>query len=374
MIWLLLLFLWSVIGRLWWSIGLLSAVVIPIAAANRIKINLREEPIYPSDIDFLSEPGFLSAFVSPTTAVLLVLGLGVLVAGCVLVGRRLGRRYPRPSLRKLPRKQAVRLGLLRLGVLLVTATLLFQTTKFNEPGNLWRKAYEIRGEHWRYWNQKTNYRSNGFVGGFLYNMPISAMAKPTRLQPRPRWSRSRTATREAADAHQPQPHRQPRRRQRGARAERVVHRSHPARRLRARARPDPADPRHDGGDDLGHDARAAVRRRHRQHGVRDADRAVDRALPAADGLAVPDARLRLRRATRRRSGGSSRRVTRRSRSTPTWSASTSASRSTRRFGFEEFIHDTSMQSHGDDRRQPLHRRRMRRSTRCSTRSTTTTIR
>ncbi len=178
LVWLLLLFLWSVIGRLWWAIGVLAAVVIPVAAANRVKIDLREEPIYPSDIDFLSEPGFLSAFVSPTKAVMLVLGVGVLIAACVLVGHRLARRYPRPSLRKLPRQQAIRLGLLRIGVLLVTATLLFQTTKFNEPGNLWRKAYEIRGEHWRYWNQKTNYRSNGFGGGFLYNMPISAMARP----------------------------------------------------------------------------------------------------------------------------------------------------------------------------------------------------
>ncbi|WP_183100375.1 LTA synthase family protein [Nocardioides pelophilus] len=177
-VWLLLLFLWSLIGRLWWAAGVLSAVVVPVASANRVKIDLREEPIYPSDIDFLSEPGFLSAFVSPSTAVLLVLVVTILIAGCVLVGRRLARFYPRPSLRTLPRRQAVRLGLLRVGVLLVTATLLFQTTKFNEPGNLWREAYEVRGEHWRYWNQKTNYRSNGFFGGFFYNMPISAMAKP----------------------------------------------------------------------------------------------------------------------------------------------------------------------------------------------------
>lgn len=177
-IWLCLLFLWSLIGRLWWAIGLLSAIVIPLAVANRVKIDFREEPVYPSDVDFLSEPGFLSAFVSPTLAVLLAVGLALLVAGCVWIGRRLALRYPRPSLRALPRREAVRLGLLRAGVLVLTATLLFQTTKFNEPGNIWRKAYEVRGEHWRYWNQKTNYRSNGFVGGFLYNMPISAMAWP----------------------------------------------------------------------------------------------------------------------------------------------------------------------------------------------------
>ncbi|KAA1425557.1 LTA synthase family protein [Nocardioides antri] len=177
-VWLALMFLWSLIGRLWWSIGVLSGIVLPIAAANRVKIHLREEPIYPSDIDFLSEPGFLSAFVSPTTAVLMVLAIALLVGGCVLVGRRLARRYPRPSLRSLPRAQAVGLGVTRAVVLLATATLLFQTTRFNEPGNLWREVYEVRGEHWRYWNQKTNYRSNGFLGGFFYNMPISAMAEP----------------------------------------------------------------------------------------------------------------------------------------------------------------------------------------------------
>lgn len=177
-VWLLLLFLWSIIGRLWWAIGILTALVLTLAAANRIKINLREEPIYPSDIEFLSEPGFLGSMVSPWMAVLILVVIAAIVAGCVAGGRRLSRRYPRPSLRRLPRRQALRLALLRVGVLVVTATLLFQTTKFNEPGNPWRKLYEIRGEHWRYWNQKTNYRSNGFGGGFLYNMPIAAMAEP----------------------------------------------------------------------------------------------------------------------------------------------------------------------------------------------------
>ena len=61
--WLAVLLLWSVTGRLWWSVGLLSAVVLPVAAANRVKISLREEPIYPSDVDFLRQPGFLGSMV-----------------------------------------------------------------------------------------------------------------------------------------------------------------------------------------------------------------------------------------------------------------------------------------------------------------------
>lgn len=179
-VWLCLLLLWALVGRLWWSIGVLAAVVVPLAVANRIKIMVREEPVYPSDVDFLSEPGFLSAFVSPALLAPVLAGIALLVGGCVVIGRRLGRRYPRPSIRALPRRHAIRLALLRVGVLLVAATLLFQTTRFNEQGNPWRAAYELRGDHWRYWNQKTNYRSNGFLGGFLYNMPISAMGQPIR--------------------------------------------------------------------------------------------------------------------------------------------------------------------------------------------------
>lgn len=177
-VWLLLLFLWAVIGRLWWSIGLLTAFVVMIGMANLTKLQLREEPLYPSDVDFLSEPGFLTTQVSTPTLVLGLLALAGIVVGSVLLGRRIARRYPRPTWRTLRRKHAVAVLALRVFVLVIAAGLLFQTTRFNQPGNLWRQLYEAKGEHWRYWNQKTNYRSNGFVGGFLYNMPIDAMARP----------------------------------------------------------------------------------------------------------------------------------------------------------------------------------------------------
>jgi len=177
-IWVLIGFVWAVLGRLWWTFALVGALALAVAVADLVKIRVREEPVYPSDADFITEPGFLGSMVSPVVLVGAVAAVAAVVALAVWQGRRMERRYPRPRLRALPRQQALRVLGMRVGVGVITAVLLVQATHFNRPGNVWRGLYEMTGDHWRYWNQKTNYRSNGFVGGFLFNMPIEAMAKP----------------------------------------------------------------------------------------------------------------------------------------------------------------------------------------------------
>lgn len=177
-IWVVIGFLWAVLGRLWWSIGLVLAVALAVGVGNLVKINLREEPVYPSDLDFVSEPAFLTSMVSPVFLVVALTAVVGVVVAAVQIGRRMSRRYPRPRWRALPREQALAVLGMRVAVGVITALLLLQTTQFNQPGNVWRGLYELRGDNWRYWSQKTNYRSNGFVGGFLFNMPVSAMAKP----------------------------------------------------------------------------------------------------------------------------------------------------------------------------------------------------
>lgn len=177
-LWVVVGFLWAVIGRLAWSIALVLTSAFVVAIANLVKLQYREEPIYPSDRDFLSEPGFLTSLVSPVLlvgAALLVVGI---VVGAVRLSARIERRYPRPRLRALPREHVLLVLGLRLGVGVLTGVLLVQAAQFNHPGNMWRGLYELRGNDWRYWSQKTNYRSNGFVGGFLFNMPIDAMKQP----------------------------------------------------------------------------------------------------------------------------------------------------------------------------------------------------
>lgn len=177
-LWIVLGLLWAVLGRLWWSIGILMSLVLAVGVANLVKIRLREEPVYPSDLDFVRQPEFLTSMVSPLFLVVALAGVVGVLALAVRQGRRMDRRYPRPRWRALPREQALAVLGLRLGVGVMAALLLVQAAHFNQPNNAWRGLYELRGNDWRYWSQKTNYRSNGAVGGFLFNMPVSAMAKP----------------------------------------------------------------------------------------------------------------------------------------------------------------------------------------------------
>lgn len=177
-LWVVIGLLWAVLGRLWWSIGIVMAAVLAVGVANLVKIRVREEPVYPSDLDFVREPAFLTSMVSPVLLVVALAAVATVLVLAVRTGRRMDLHYPRPRLRALRREHALMVLGLRLAVGGMCALLLVQAGQFNQPGNLWRGLYEARGNDWRYWSQKTNYRSNGFVGGFLFNMPIEAMAKP----------------------------------------------------------------------------------------------------------------------------------------------------------------------------------------------------
>jgi phosphoglycerol transferase MdoB-like AlkP superfamily enzyme len=177
-VWLVLVALIALTNRVMLSVGVLGAFVFVVAAANRVKLNVRSEPIYPSDIDFLREPGFLSTMVSTSTLV----GAGVVVVailvGALLWARRHERRLVPVFSRTVPgRTRALALAA-RAGVAALALALLMSTSGFNDPGNPWRKLYELAPQGWRNWNQKTNYQVHGFIGGFLYNMPTIAMKKP----------------------------------------------------------------------------------------------------------------------------------------------------------------------------------------------------
>jgi phosphoglycerol transferase MdoB-like AlkP superfamily enzyme len=177
-VWLILVVLIGLTNRVLLSLGLVVVLTVVVAVANRVKLGLRSEPIYPSDVNFLSEPDFLLSQVSPGMLVVASIGL----VAIAWAGWWLGRRFEPRMMPIWPSHVSVRrqVGavLFRAAVVTLALTFLVDATRFNDPGNSWRGIYEVGDRKWRYWNQRTNYLANGFVGGFLYNMPTVAMETP----------------------------------------------------------------------------------------------------------------------------------------------------------------------------------------------------
>lgn len=173
-----LLLLLALIGRLWLTCAISLAIAIALGMVNHVKLGLRNEPLYPSDVDFLRSPGFLFTMVSPVKVVLGVAALVVLGAVVVLVGR-----VPTRTFRPIHRQATPRIWYSVVGARVVTVVLsvsaLAYLGGFNDDGNRFRQVYEKQGDaKWAFWFQKLNYTANGFVAGTLYNLRADPMKQP----------------------------------------------------------------------------------------------------------------------------------------------------------------------------------------------------
>ncbi|NUS50802.1 MAG: LTA synthase family protein [Nocardioidaceae bacterium] len=176
-VWAVLLAVVATLGRLWVPAALLLVGVIALGLADNIKLQIRAEPVYPSDVAFVGTPGFLAEMVQPGRLVLLLGLLAVVAVFVLLVGRVATRRFPR--LRRRDETRAWRRLLwVRLAVVVACCGFLTYASHFNTPGNLVRAAYDAGGSRWTPWFQAGNYLKNGFVGGTLFNLKTPAMAKP----------------------------------------------------------------------------------------------------------------------------------------------------------------------------------------------------
>jgi phosphoglycerol transferase MdoB-like AlkP superfamily enzyme len=175
--WIVVVLVVAVIGRLWLAMGVLAALTLVMGAANATKLEFRNDPLYPSDIDFLAQPGFLAEMVPKSHLLLGGLGLVALVLVAWLVGRLAARAFP-PLSKGLSRRALVTLWVSRGVVAVLCLTLLHSTSDFNKPHSAWRSMFDATGLRWRSWDNKENYQKNGFIAGALYNMPVTAMKEP----------------------------------------------------------------------------------------------------------------------------------------------------------------------------------------------------
>ena len=141
-----------------------ALTVIGVGIANYLKMKYRMEPIYPDDLKMIREFGMIRDMVGIPLFILFILLLAV---GIFLIVFSI-----RKSL-KLEKKRQW----LRVGLFVLTSGLLIYIGGFNQQGNLLRKAYN-KTALWIPYSQKMNYYNTGFMGGFLYNLPVEAMEKP----------------------------------------------------------------------------------------------------------------------------------------------------------------------------------------------------
>lgn len=175
LVWATLVGVWAIVGRLSVSVALLAVATGLLAFANHMKLDLRLEPVLPSDLVYVTNVGFLVEMVGATRIALLGLTLAVALVG---VGawwwRRRRRAEPEPGAAGPRWRNLVARAL----VLAMSVSLLGYAANFNKPGNGLRQAYEASGAQWAVWNQALNYQRNGFVGGLLYNLDVEAMKPP----------------------------------------------------------------------------------------------------------------------------------------------------------------------------------------------------
>ena len=159
--------LWALLGDVTLTNLLLIFVGGIMGVVNLEKTRQRTEPLYPSDLKMITASKSLLEMVSGqtvATALAFVLICGVFFY--FVIHRNIKKQTP-----KLPKKN-------RLAILLITSLGLLYIGQFQQQGNLLKRAYEQKSA-WIHWSQLDNYYVNGFVAGFLYNLPSDLMEEPT---------------------------------------------------------------------------------------------------------------------------------------------------------------------------------------------------
>ncbi len=170
----LLFILYNLFGALLGSATLggigLFMTALTLGIINRVKIHYRAEPLFPSELILVKEVPFLVEMVGWVYILLIAL---TVMAGIALMVRFYQTKI-KPKKKEIPKK--IEWTTRSIGVLL-SGVALFYLGQFHQPGHLLREFYSDQGA-WTFDNQVQDYQANGFVAGFLANVPGEPMDKP----------------------------------------------------------------------------------------------------------------------------------------------------------------------------------------------------
>ena len=96
-VWVFVILVLALIGRLWVSLGVVTALTALLGAVNATKLELRNDPVVPSDLVFLGQPGFLFDMVPKSKLLMGALGLVAVVLLAWGFGWLVAKLLPRVS-------------------------------------------------------------------------------------------------------------------------------------------------------------------------------------------------------------------------------------------------------------------------------------
>lgn len=171
---LLIIYFWlfSLIGNRWISAELLFTIVLLAGIATQQKMNVREEPLYPSDLAMITDLPFILQMVDWKLVVIFIV-LFILICGFTIKFILKNKKRKQDKYKEYKKTRVI----VRAAVFFVTSTMLVYIGNFNQSENKVKEAFDS-GAYWITFSQKDNYSNNGFIPGFLYNLKSPAMEEP----------------------------------------------------------------------------------------------------------------------------------------------------------------------------------------------------
>jgi len=160
----LFIFLSSLAGSLIAGASFYSLFITIIGIATYLKMSFRQEPVYPDDLQMITQLGFFREVIGTGPFVFVLI---LMIAVGLLFIYQLYRSF----------FLAKNIQILRVIMLCLSSSGLLYISHFNDESNLLRKAYD-QTALWIPYSQEMNYYNVGFVGGFLYNLRVEAMQEP----------------------------------------------------------------------------------------------------------------------------------------------------------------------------------------------------
>ncbi len=179
LMWLLLVFMWGLLGSPILATSTSWIIVIIITYIHIKKYYSRQTPILPEDFQLASQASTLTKFVDYSSIVQTVFAIILVIFLTVLCYRFAAKKFN--LTRKWKANGFIQRHALSMRLLIVALAggAFFICTDFVRHNDGARyEDIPILGTHFTAWNQNRNYDDNGFILGFLYNFQKLKLEEP----------------------------------------------------------------------------------------------------------------------------------------------------------------------------------------------------